>query len=539
MNVKKTYITLEETKYFPKTLIDYINGEPYLAPFYEYKPVTADFKKAIEDRGKAHLNRAVLVEVLKERYGKNAPDTSESTRKNIERLASGNCFTVTTGHQLCLFTGPLFFIYKIITTVNLTLELARQYPEYHFAPVYWMASEDHDFAEINHTYIFGKKLIWNPTAPPEGPVGSLSCDSLKPVIDELFTLMGDSGKNSGLQELLSEAYLNHATLSEAVFYLVDRLFNRYGLIIIDADDSRLKKEFLPVIKNELLNHTSSGLMEETNRKLKSAGIEPQVYHRELNLFYMDENGRNRIEKTENGYIVVNTGKTFSKEEIISTAHSSPEKFSPNVVLRPLYQQIILPNVCYVGGPSEVAYWLQLKEIFNYYHVSYPVIAPRCSAMIIDKPASERMKKLHIKVKDLFSDTEEIIKDFVVRNSNADTGFEDEKDKLKLVYDAIVQKTKQTDPTLVSIPEAELQKQYNALKGLETKLIRAQKQKLESSVNQLRKLKEKLFPEGQLQERHDNFIPFYLLYGRLFIDMLADNLVPLSDKFIVLEEEGTQ
>lgn len=536
MNFKTTYLPLGETKSFSKTLVDYVQGASYLAPFYEYKPVIAEFKKAIEGRGKLQINRQLLVSTLQERYKKNAPAASELTCKNIEMLSAENCFTVTTGHQLCLFTGPLFFIYKIITAINLAKELNKEYPNGHFVPVYWMATEDHDFAEINHTYIFGKKLEWTTQEFTGGPVGNMPTSSIKPVLDELLTIMGEAGNNSGLHELFTKAYLEHATLSEAVFYLVDRLFSKYGLVIVDANDARLKKEFLPVISNELLNQSSSKLVDETNKNLRSAGVEPQVYHRELNLFYIDKNGRNRIERQENNYLIHNTATSFTKEQIIVEANESPEKFSPNVVLRPLYQQIILPNVAYVGGPSEIAYWFQLKGIFNHYSAAFPMLIPRSFAMLIDKQTAGKRKKLNIKVNDLFRDTEDIVKDFVMQNSPVSTGFEEEKEKLRAIYDAIIEKTKLTDPTLTSLPEAELQKQFNALKGLETKLLRARKQKLETSVNQIRKLKERLFPGGELQERHDNFIPFYLANGDSFFDMLAENFKPLDFRFTVLEEE---
>jgi bacillithiol biosynthesis cysteine-adding enzyme BshC len=535
LQFRKTYLTLDETGYFPKTLLEYIKGEPALAPFYEYHPDIKEFKKAIEGRKNAGMNRQLLADVLMERYKANAPDTTEAVKKNIESIASPDCFTVTTGHQLCLFTGPLFFIYKIITTINAAKRLREEYPNYHFVPVYWMASEDHDFAEINHAYLFGRKLEWASAEKTGGPVGNIPVSSLKSLLDELFAIMGSSPAATELRNIITQAYCNHATLSEAVFYLVDRLFGEYGLVIVDAANTRLKREFLPVICDELENQNSCKLVEQTNTKLKEAGLEPQIYNREINLFYIDGDTRNRIEKQGSAYRILNTNKIFTEDQIAAEAKASPEKFSPNVVLRPLYQQIILPNIAYVGGPSEIAYWLQLKGIFTHYKAAYPVLLPRCSALVIDRQSAERMNKLEIKLSDLFRDTEETIKEHVVKNSPLNTGFEEEKYQLKKIYDAMAMKIKQVDQTLVSLPEAELQKQYNAIKGMETKLIRAQKQKLENSVNQIRKLKEKLIPSGELQERHDNFIPFYLAYGKSFFSMLADNLDPFDFRFAVLHE----
>jgi bacillithiol biosynthesis cysteine-adding enzyme BshC len=535
MSFKKTQLSFEETKLFPQLLMDYVNGDASLSPFYQYKPVISEFENAIEDRGKKSINRLLLVKTIKDRYQKNAPGLTEFTQKNILQLADDNCFTVTTGHQLCLFTGPLYFIYKIISTINLSQKLREEYPDKHFVPVYWMASEDHDFAEVNHAYLFGKKVEWKSEAVG-GPVGKIPTDSLKPVLDELFSIMGEGGKTSGLQELFNRAYTSYKTLSEATFFLVDKLFGKYGLVIIDADNAELKKEFLPVITDELQNQNSFKLISETNEKLSQAGVEAQVNSREINLFYMDEKGRNRIEKQGDKYVIVGTDKTFTTEEITALLKQSPEKFSPNVVLRPVYQQMILPNLAYIGGPSEIHYWMQLKAVFEKYNVMYPVLIPRSSATIIDKATKGKMDKLKLTVKDLFRDVEEVVKEFVTQNSTGDIAFETEKEQLAKIYETIIQKTKEIDPTVATIPEAELQKQYNALKNIETKLMRAQKQKHETSVAQIRKLKEKLFPDGVLQERHDNFIPFYLAYGESFIETLAQNLTPFEYRMTVLEEE---
>ena len=179
MSFKKTAISFEETGLFTKVFTDYIKGEPYLSQFYKYTPTLAGFKKAIEDRANINADRSILVKVLKERY----KTSSEATAKNISLLEDKNIFTVTTGHQLCLFTGPLYFIYKIITAINLADSLKKEYPQYNFVPVYWMAGEDHDFAEINHTYLFGKKVEWSGDSLAGCPVGRISIETLAPVLD--------------------------------------------------------------------------------------------------------------------------------------------------------------------------------------------------------------------------------------------------------------------------------------------------------------------------------------------------------------------
>lgn len=532
MTFKKTTITFEETGAFSKEFTDYIKGEAYLTPFYKYQPTLEGFKKAIEDQSKFTIPRTVLVDALKNGYGNKA---TEATANNITSLLKQNTFTVTTGHQLCLFTGPLYFIYKIVTAINLAERLKKEYHANNFVPVFWMPSEDHDFAEINHTYVFGKKIEWSGDALSGGPVGKIPLDTLTPVLENLLTVIGESEKAVELKKMLVEAYSGKKTLADATFDIANAIFGKYGLVILDADNKELKKIFIPVIKDELLQQNANKLVTTTDAELAKHKIEPQIFVREINLFYMNEQGRNRIEKKGDSYSVIDTDTIFTKEQILAEAENNPERFSPNVILRPVYQQMILPNIAYIGGPSEVVYWLQLKQVFDFHKALYPVVMPRNFAMLIDKGTATKLEKFKLHAKDIFQDTEELIKGYVLNNDGG-VDFTIEKDKLKAVYDEISEKVKTIDITLTSLVEAELHKQYNALKAIETKLIRAQKQKDETSVNQIRKIKEKLFPEGSLQERHDSFIPFYLQYGNDLFDMLIKELDPFEYKMAMITEQ---
>lgn len=532
MTFKKTTITFEETGSFSKVFTDYIKGESYLKPFYSYEPNVSGYKKALEDLAKNSFSRDVLVKALQAYYGSKA---TAATSKNIELLKEKNTFTVTTGHQLCLFTGPLYFIYKIVTAINLAERLKKEFPACNFVPVYWMASEDHDFAEINHTYLYGKKVEWSGDSLAGGPVGKISTETLTPILENLYAIMGESEKSAELKKVIAEAYSGNKTLAQATFDLVNALFGRYGLIVIEPDNAELKKLFIPVITDELVNESSHKQVSKTDAELAKHGIEPQIFARDINLFYINEKGRNRIELKDGNYSVIDTSVSFTKEQILAEVRSHPERFSPNVILRPVYQQIILPNIAYIGGPSEVAYWLQLKAVFDFHKTFFPVVMSRNNAIIIDKGTAGKMERFKLTARDLFKDADELVKSYVISNDGA-IEFNVEKDKLKAVYDEISAKIKTIDTTLVALADAELQKQYNALKVIETKLIRAQKQKDETSVNQIKKIKEKLFPEGSLQERHDSFIPFYLQYGNEFFETLLREFDPLEHKMAVISEQ---
>src|SRR5690606_24458000 len=355
--MNKGFIPFRETHYFSDLICDYLDENSKVKPFYHRFPKIENFKAQIEEKqtNYSQAHRKVLCTALEKQY-KNCP-TSERTQQNIKALRESTTFTITTGHQINIFTGPLYFLYKIIATINLCKTLKSTYPGYNFVPVYWMATEDHDFDEINFFNFKGKKLAWNTHA--SGAVGRLDTQGLEDVF-EVFSKELDHSKNSdAIRNLFQNAYLQHDTLATATRALVNELFGKYGLVILDADTIELKKTFIPFVKNDILNNTAFHTVSETNTGLENYKL--QVNPREINLFYLTNNKRERIEASNNRYSVVNTNLTFTKNEIENEIEQHPERFSPNVILRPLYQEVILPNLCYIGGGGEIAYWLDRKS----------------------------------------------------------------------------------------------------------------------------------------------------------------------------------
>ncbi len=513
MTLKKQHISFEETKQFSKLFLDYINGESELRKFYSYVPDIDSFKQAIEDKSKENTNRQLLVDVLKEQYSK-LPINSQSI-SDINLLLDKNTFTVCTGHQLCLFTGPLYFIYKIISTLNLAEALKKKYPKNNFIPVYWMASEDHDFEEISSINLFGKKVKWNFNS--NGAVGRLNPSSLNIVIDELKQILGESANANELIQLFTDAYLKHVTISDATRYMVHQLFSKYGLVILDADDSRLKAEFLDITKDDISNNTNYKIVNSTIAELEKIGHKSQVNPREINVFKLSENNRVRIETASN-----------------ETLNYKADEYSPNVVLRPLYQQKLLPNLAYVGGPGEIAYWLEYKTMFEHHKINFPVLMPRNFALLSDEKAEQQMQKLGLSKADLFKDIDQLIKEFVSKNATSDLSLKDQEEKLKAMFTDLASKASAVDPTLKASVEAEYQKVLASLKNIESKLIKSEKQKQETNINQIKKLKDKFLPEGVLQERHDNFSPYFLKSGKNFIGDLKEAFDPFEFKLLILE-----
>ncbi len=526
----KSNIPLSETGQFSRLIVDYIGNNTALRKFYTYEPRIESFEQVIADRSKAPLNRGVLVEALKEQYQKAGISGMEIS---IDRLADKNTYTVCTGHQLCLFTGPLYFIFKLISTINLAEALKKKYPTFQFIPVYWMATEDHDFEEICSINLFNKKLKWENEAAT-GAVGRLKSNSLVSVVEELKTIMGESENAKKLTTLFTQAYLNHPTIAEATRWLVHQLFGNQGLLIIDGDHAKLKSTFTAVIEDDLLNHTNHQFINQTIAELEKQNIKAQVNPRPINSFYMLDHLRERIELgSDNVYKVLNTGISFSKEALLQELKNNPERFSPNVVLRPLYQQHILPNLAYVGGPGELAYWLEYKTMFDYHHILFPVLIPRNFALLMDEKTGQQFIKAGFGIPDLFKDTEVLIKELVTKNSTGQLSLEEQQTKLSNVFTEISDRATAIDATLKAAVEAEFQKATNAIKNIESKIMRSEKQKQETGINQIKKIKERFFPEDGLQERYDNFIPYYLKYGDDWLTTLKAAFDPFEYQLLVL------
>lgn len=522
------YIDYDETRCFSSTITRYLDEDVRLKPFVNSFPNLENFKKIISDRDFGG-NRSILTEVLEKQYQHINP--SASVQQNIDALKNTKTFTVTTGHQLNIFTGPLYFIFKIVTTINLAKELKKEFPNYHFVPVYWMATEDHDFEEINHTHIGGKKITWHLDA--EGATGRLNTKSIIKALNEYKGILGISSNAEKLANLVTQAYTQSQNLAYATRFLVNELFSEYGLVIIDADHPKLKKVFAPIIQQDIIEQNSFKNITESSKNLTEIGVQSQVNPREINFFYLTDDLRERIVFEDESYKVLNTDISFSEEELKAEITNYPERFSPNVVMRPLYQEVILPNLAYVGGGGELAYWLQLKSNFDFYQVDFPLLILRNSAMLAEEKTKAKLRKLNMAFADVFEDTEILKKQHIDQNSEHELNLKEEWNQLKSVFDELKIRAKKIDPTLAPSTEAVEVRLKRALDSLEKKLIRAEKRNFSESISDIETIKNQLFPGGGLQERKENFGLFYVKYGDDFIKNLIQHFKPLDFKFTIL------
>ncbi|WP_053991812.1 bacillithiol biosynthesis cysteine-adding enzyme BshC [Mangrovimonas sp. TPBH4] len=529
-------IPFKDTNYFSQLICDYLEENQNLKPFYHRFPTVEAFKQQIEEKQPqvSLANRKVLVEALEQQC--QSLELSESTQQNIQALKEENTFTITTGHQLNLFTGPLYFFYKIVSAINLCGELKEAYPEYNFVPVYWMATEDHDFEEINYFNFNGKKIKWSRAS--SGAVGELDLEGLD-AVEEVFASQLNAGNNAKrLKELFKKAYLEHANLTDATRFLVNELLGEYGLVIVDGNDHNLKQLFVPYMEDELLQQSSFKNVSETNAQINTLpeNYKIQVNPREINLFYITEGLRERIVELDGNYSVYGTEITWDQEEIVKELHEYPERFSPNVIMRPLYQEVILPNLCYIGGGGELAYWFQLKSNFEAHKVTFPILLLRNSVLLATEKQQEKLEKLHLSMADLFLNQEDLVSKVTRSISEVDIDFSTQKKHLEQQFKDLYKLAEKTDPTFLGAVGAQERKQIKGLEHLEKRLLKAQKRKLSGHLDRVVQLQNELFPNQSLQERNTNFSQFYLEFGDQLIHQLIVNLQPLKKEFIILNLE---
>ncbi|MTI22891.1 bacillithiol biosynthesis cysteine-adding enzyme BshC [Fulvivirga sp. RKSG066] len=512
-------VAFDKTNQFSTIFTDYINGESRLQPFYDKPPKAESFKKQLQEKKLSAEHRKILCQVLTSQYEKlNEVDDRVST--NIELLKDSRTFTITTGHQLNIFTGPLYFIYKIVSVINTCKALKEAYPDYNFVPVYWMASEDHDFEEISYFRLNGKKIKWKTSQT--GAVGRFDPKELKTIIEE----------TPGIPDFFKKAYLKNDSLADAVRDYVNHLFGKHGLVVLDADDSELKKIFSEVILDDCTNNTANSLVNEQSKILDEAGYKTQVYPREINFFYLKDGLRSRLVKENNEYQVLDSDISFTEEGLKKEFEEHPERFSPNVILRPLYQEVILPNLAYFGGPGELAYWFQLKTVFDHYKVPFPILMPRNFALVIPGHVKRKMDKAELTTLDVFTPKHELLKNLALANAQHDIHLNGQRDGILDLFEKVKAMAANIDPTLAPHVEAQQTITANRLDAIQKKFIRAEKKNQADRMRQVEDILENLLPNGTLQERTDNFLNFFMA-NPSFVDQLIDYFEPFDFRFNVL------
>lgn len=531
MNCNATQLPYIATGYFSKIITDYLQQSPALRPFYQYEPTAQGIGQAINTRKQLPFHRSLLSATLKKQY--EGVTATAAVQQSIELLGQDNTFTVTTAHQPAIFTGHLYFIYKILHTIRLTEQLKKDQPQYQFVPVFWIGSEDADLDELGNIWLSGDKLVWD--TKQTGAVGRMNTKGLEAIVQRIEGELSVQPHGMELVQLLKDAYFNSPDIQTATFKLLNTLFGEYGLIVLQPDNADLKRIMLPVFEDDLFNQTASGIVEKTIEQL-AEHYKVQANPRAINLFYLEGSIRERIEKQGDEWIVVGTNIRFTADTLKKELQEHPERFSPNVILRGIYQETLLPNIAFVGGGGETAYWLELKDLLQHYKVSYPVLVLRNSFLIVEEKWEDKIAKLGFSIGDFFQNEQQILTALVARHSNGHLKLENELQAAEQLYKQLREKAGQIDETLLPHIEALEVKTLKPIQELEKKMLRAEKKKYEQEQQQINAIKAALFPAGGLQERIENFMPYYAQWGKAFIDCVYKRSLALEQEFVILQQK---
>ncbi len=537
MKFNATQIPYRETGLFTSLVNDYIELKGEAQTFVNYAPNLEGFKKAIEQRASFPTNRKVLFSVLQKQYETLAQKTQsnqasaeskeafKAVNANVNLLLEENTFTITTAHQPNIFTGPLYFFYKIIHAIQLAAELKKQFPKYNFVPVYYMGSEDADLQEVGSYTLAGEAYQWN--TKQKGAIGRMKVD------DELVKLLQNlegywSVKQAGKEALaiLKQAYQKGATINEATLELVHAYFGQYGLVVLQPDDAAFKSLFVEVMEKELKTGFSQKAIQPTLQQLTKK-YHVQSEGRPINLFYLTDNSRTRIEKQEATYVIVDTDIKFSEDEIIKELHAHPDRFSPNVILRGVYQETILPGIAFIGGGGELAYWMELKNVFDAVNVHYPLLQLRNSFVFINEKQTAHWDKLGFSLESIFNPTLALELEYIKNQTKENLALTNHIASLNSLYQSIQQDVIKIDASLGDHAQNLSIQAQKKLALLEKKMIRAEKRKQKTSIDRLQAIKSSLFPNNSLQERVENFSEWVGEYGWDWVDVIMQQSSVLS------------
>ncbi|KQT15488.1 bacillithiol biosynthesis cysteine-adding enzyme BshC [Chryseobacterium sp. Leaf404] len=511
----------------PQLIKDFISGQ--IEGFEEHTFSKTNFEKQIEKKRQsfADTHRHILSNELGAQLS--GLKLSELQKENLEKLKNSETFTITTGHQLNLFTGPAFFIYKILQTVKTCVYLKDQFPDQNFVPIYWMASEDHDFLEINHFKTHnGYHEI---SGKSGGAVGKIEISDTH-FITEFEKEFKDHIFGTELILMLKESYQTGNTLTEAIRILVNRLFSEYGLLIIDGDSKALKAQMKEIFQDEILNSALRDRSEQKVDFLSEKYGKVQVNPRDVNLFYLSET-RNRIDIFKDEYQVNETEISFSKDEIIDELNSFPEKFSPNALMRPVYQEKILPNLAYIGGNAEIMYWLELKDYFESVKIPFPVLIPRNSMVFVEEKVLKKIETLKLNIEDFFGNFTQVTNAKILDDHEILKSLDEKEIIIQQHFQNLKALAEKTEKSFGNMVKGEEIRQMKSFSRLKKRLLKAEKIKQGELLERLENLFAEINPAKIWQERVYNFSVFFADHGTDWVAACYQEMDVKESKLIIV------
>lgn len=501
--------------------------QPFLTPVADLANLAAQATKKLA----SYTNRSTLLAILSKQYeGITLPPQLE---QNLDALKEENTFCITTAHQPLLFGGKFYFLSKALSTIKMAQAASTALKDTKIVPVFVLGTEDHDIEEVRYTQIFGETMTWN--SEMAGPVGRMPLGNIPDLIQDMEQILGSLPHGPWILELVRKSYLPQYTFGQATRMFLHQLLGEHGLIVIDLDTIEAKSMFAKIIKEEIKVESSNTIVNNTISKLEIAGVKTQAKPRSINLFYLDTGIRSRIERLPNGrFHAVQTNLEWSEDELTELIQTTPEAFSPNVILRPILQEMTLPNLVFIGGGGELAYWIELGDLFAHFGIPRPLLQRRHSTWLVDDVNQHRLQRLEMTFDQIFQPLDDTIRKYVLAHSNQASDLNAEKKALLDVLGNVREKLALIDSTLVRSYESAEVHILKQLEVLESKMVRGLKNKQEEEVQLIRNLYSKLLPEGQLQERYESFLPWLARYGKGLINTLLDEYDPFGTDLIVVK-----
>lgn len=532
MDIDCCTISYDKTHRFSALIEAYLAQEPHLKPFFEHPLGYSGVQDAIEERKSfTSEQRNLLAQALKRQYqGQYQPAQLDDL---LARLEKPQTFTITTAHQTNLLLGPVYLIYKVMHTIVLAEQLKQKFPDNDFIGVYYLGSEDNDWDELDHFYYQQQKYQWK--TDQTGAFGSAVVDDALLALISTWKEVVLKDKNpfqADLVDAIEASYQKGKSITEANRHLIHLIFKNEDLLIIDGNDVGLKNAFKHIMKDDLIHHHAEHLVQKTSEHINTY-YKTQAFARPINLFYLLDGVRERIEFINEHFHVVDTDIKWTKEALLEVLDQHPERFSPNVILRPVFQELILPNVAFVGGGSEVGYWMQLIEVFKHYKVPFPVLILRQSLTFFEEELINDWEKMDLSLEYIFESTDDLWKKEATKHLPEALDLTAKKAKVLSILEQLQDPIKELDATLsYSLGAVENKINYQ-LEILEKKILRAQKRNLNTYKEAISDIQEKAFPYGGgLSERKEGFFMYYEMGGQNWINFLKNHTDPLGKLFIV-------
>jgi bacillithiol biosynthesis cysteine-adding enzyme BshC len=394
-----------------------------------------------------------------------------------------------------------------------------------------MGSEDADLDELGSITVHGEKYTWQ--TKQTGAVGRMKVDKdFLALINRVYGQTGVEAYGAELTNIFRDCYQPGTTIQQATLALVNALFGKYGLVVLVPDNANLKRAFMPVIAKELREGFSHKIVTATLAQFEKH-YKAQAGGRDINLFYLVNDKRERIEKEADKWVVKTLALEWTEEGVLKELEEHPERFSPNVILRGVFQETVLPNIAFIGGGGELAYWLELKDVFEAANVPYPVLVLRNSFLLVEEKWRNKQQHLGLNAQELFKPEQELMDKIVAEKSGGKYHLNGELTSVQNAYAAIRELAAKVDVTLVPHVESLRVKAVKHLVELEKKLKSAEKRKFDNELVQIRKIKEALFPNNNLQERVENLAGFYAKHGAEIIDALLNASLALEQQLMVM------